>query len=162
MYTLLVLYVDDILLTGNDQQGIDETISHLESRFISRNLGYAKCFINIKIQQLTNNHILVHQEQYVSDILHQFSVQNAHPVKTSMISVHNHKLKLYDVEKVFPYKQALGCLQYLANYTRLDIAFALGYLATFQSNPQPIHWTSVKRIFRYLQGYPKKWYKTRL
>lgn len=41
---------------------------------------------------------------------------------------------------------------YLANNTRPDITFAVHFLARFQTDPQDIHHTMIKRIFRYISG----------
>ena len=41
---------------------------------------------------------------------------------------------------------------YLSGWTRPDIAFAVGNVARFCSNPTREHWTAVKRILRYLKG----------
>lgn len=51
-----------------------------------------------------------------------------------------------------PYKNAIRSLLYLNMYTHPDIAFAVNYLARFQSDPQNYHWTLVKRVFQYLKG----------
>ena len=40
---------------------------------------------------------------------------------------------------------------YLVTGTRPDLAFVVGHLAQFMSNPGPLHWSAVKRNFRYLQ-----------
>ncbi|XP_074032159.1 uncharacterized protein [Leptinotarsa decemlineata] len=50
------------------------------------------------------------------------------------------------------YQMAIRSLLYAAQSTRPDIAFAVGALSKFNSNPGPEHWTALKRIFRYLQG----------
>jgi hypothetical protein len=50
------------------------------------------------------------------------------------------------------YRQAIGKLQYLAQGTRPDIAFAVGVLGRFRSQPSSAHWIGVKRILRYLGG----------
>ena len=36
--------------------------------------------------------------------------------------------------------------------TKPDIAQAVGVLSKFMSNPWKDHWTTVKRVFRYLRG----------
>jgi len=51
-----------------------------------------------------------------------------------------------------PYQEAVGCLLYLVQGTRPDIAFAVGNVSRFNSNHGHAHWTAVKRIFRYLKG----------
>jgi hypothetical protein len=49
------------------------------------------------------------------------------------------------------YAQLIGSLMYLALATRPDISYAVNRLAQFTSKPKPMHWTAVKRIFRYLK-----------
>ncbi|XP_075162840.1 uncharacterized protein LOC142235473 [Haematobia irritans] len=51
-----------------------------------------------------------------------------------------------------PYQEAIGCLLYLFQETRPDLAYAVNYLNKFNNNFDNSHWTSVKRIFRYLKG----------
>jgi hypothetical protein len=51
-----------------------------------------------------------------------------------------------------PYLSDVGSLFFAAIFTRPDIAFAVGYLARFNSNPGPAHWVAVKHLFRYLKG----------
>jgi hypothetical protein len=46
----------------------------------------------------------------------------------------------------------IGSLMYLAHGTRPDIAYATQKLAQYTKDPKPVHWTAVKRIFRYLKG----------
>src|ERR1700743_1607588 len=43
-------------------------------------------------------------------------------------------------------------MMYLAVSTRPDIAYAVGVLARFSSNPGTTHWAAVKHLFRYLKG----------
>lgn len=52
--------------------------------------------------------------------------------------------------KDFPYRQVLGSFIFLANYTRPDISFSVHYLARFQTDPQPLHWTLLQRILYYI------------
>ena len=49
------------------------------------------------------------------------------------------------------YAQLIGSLMYLAIASRPDIAYSVNRLAQFTSSPKAIHWTAVKRIFRYLK-----------
>ena len=51
-----------------------------------------------------------------------------------------------------PYPSAVGSLKYAMVCTRLDIAHAMGVLSKFMSNPGKDHWTTVKRVFKYLCG----------
>eukprot|EP00253_Pinus_taeda_P016824 PITA_16824 len=51
-----------------------------------------------------------------------------------------------------PYVSAIGRLMYAMVYTRPDIARAMGLLSRFMSKPGKEHWTTTKRVFRYLCG----------
>ena len=51
-----------------------------------------------------------------------------------------------------PYIHAMGSLMYLAILTCPNIAYAVGVLAKFNSNPGVPHWKAVKHVFRYLKG----------
>ncbi|XP_071740937.1 secreted RxLR effector protein 161-like [Rutidosis leptorrhynchoides] len=50
------------------------------------------------------------------------------------------------------YSRAIGCLMYDMTSTYPDIAFIVGKLSRFTSNPNAIHWRVVVRAFKYLQG----------
>jgi hypothetical protein len=54
--------------------------------------------------------------------------------------------------KSVPYIHAVRSLMYLAIATRPDIAYAVGVLARFNSNPGKAHWNAVKHLFHYLKG----------
>jgi hypothetical protein len=54
--------------------------------------------------------------------------------------------------KGIPYLAAVGALMYLATSTCPDIAYTVGCLARFNSNPGIVHWHAVKHLLRYLKG----------
>ncbi|XP_062542059.1 uncharacterized protein LOC134210052 [Armigeres subalbatus] len=53
--------------------------------------------------------------------------------------------------KRIPFKEAVGCLSFVAQITRPDIAYALNAVSQFSSNPGRQHWEAVKKIMRYLK-----------
>jgi hypothetical protein len=61
-----------------------------------------------------------------------------------------------DDEEIFgpevPYLSAIGALMYLANCTRLVIAFSVNLLARYSSAPTRRLWNGVKHVLRYLRG----------
>ena len=54
--------------------------------------------------------------------------------------------------KNIPYASVVGSLMYAQVYTRPDIAFFVGMLGRYQSNPGIDHWKTAKKVMRYLQG----------
>ena len=51
-----------------------------------------------------------------------------------------------------PYASCVGSLMYAMIATRPDIAFAVGVVSRFMSDPGKKHWETVKGILRYLSG----------
>ena len=54
--------------------------------------------------------------------------------------------------KNIPYASAVGSLMYAQVCTRPDIAYAVGVLGRYQSNPGMDHWKAAKKVMGYLQG----------
>nr|GEU42852.1 zinc finger, CCHC-type [Tanacetum cinerariifolium] len=50
------------------------------------------------------------------------------------------------------YSRAIRCLMYAMISTRPDIAFAVGKLSRYTSNPSALHWQALGRVFKYLKG----------
>ena len=53
--------------------------------------------------------------------------------------------------KAIPYTSAVGSIMYAQVCTRPDIAFVVGMLGRYLSNPGMNHWIAVKKVLRYLQ-----------
>ncbi|GJY28800.1 zinc finger, CCHC-type containing protein [Tanacetum coccineum] len=50
------------------------------------------------------------------------------------------------------YSRAIGSLMYAMTSTRPDIAYVVGRLSRFTSNPSRQHWQAITRVFKYLKG----------
>nr|GEY60051.1 zinc finger, CCHC-type [Tanacetum cinerariifolium] len=59
--------------------------------------------------------------------------------------------QVYNVSQL-KYSRAIGCLMYAMISTRPDIAFAVGKLSRYTSNPSALHWQALGRVFQYLKG----------
>jgi Reverse transcriptase (RNA-dependent DNA polymerase)/gag-polypeptide of LTR copia-type/GAG-pre-integrase domain/Integrase core domain len=159
MLVIIPVFIDDITLASNSKDKIDTTIKELEGHFKLRNLGPTSWLLGMKItRDLSNHSISLSQQQYITDILKEYGFADCNPISTPMdpgLTLQKTQ-SLSDEDKEFmskvPYLSAVGSLTYLAQCTRPDIAFAVGTLAKYNSNPSPIHWKAVKHVFRYLQG----------
>ena len=155
---IIPVFIDDITLASNSQSKIDKTIKDLELHFKLRNLGPTSWLLGMKITRDFSNHsISLSQHQYITDKLKEFGFNDCSPTTTPMDpGLVLQKTQLSDQDKEYmskiPYLQAIGSLIYLSQCTRPDIAYAVGTLAKFNSNPAPIHWKAVKHLFKYLQG----------
>src|SRR6201999_3330088 len=156
---IIPVFIDDITLASNSQYKIDNTIRELEKHFKLRNLGPASFLLGIKIAVDSKTHsISLSQHQYIEDMLDHYGFATCNAVTTPLDPglVLEKTKTLSDTDKEFmakaPYINAVGSLPYLAQCTRPDIAYAVGALARYNSNPSPTHWNAVAHLFKYLQG----------
>ncbi|KAL5554993.1 hypothetical protein UlMin_037229 [Ulmus minor] len=150
--TLIVLvYVDDIIITGSSSEMISSLITRLDSVFALRDLGRLSYFLGIEVSY-NEGSIHLSQTKYISDLLHKTDMFDSKPAKTP--GAVGKTLSKFDgdpVEDVTQYRSVVGALQYVT-MTRPDIAFAVNKACQFMQQPTTSHWLSVKRILRYLRG----------
>ena len=158
-FIILSLYVDDILITGNNKL-IDVTKKWLSSYFEMKDMGEASYVLGVKIFRDHSKRLLgLSQETYIKKMLKRYHMHDCKPMnilveKNLSLSIDicpkapNGKEKMSKV----PYFNAIGSLMYAMVCTCLDICYIIGLVSKFQSNPGPKHWMVVKRILRYLKG----------
>nr|GEU68454.1 hypothetical protein [Tanacetum cinerariifolium] len=148
---IICLYVDDMLIFGTDQNQVDKTKKFLSSRFSMKDMGEADIILGIKIKR-ENQGIVITQSHYIEKILKKFNCEVCSLVSTPMDLVE--KLKLNTVKPVdqLKYSRAIGCLMYVMTNTTPDIAYDVGRLSRFTSNPSRQHWKAITRVFKYLRG----------
>ncbi|XP_059073404.1 uncharacterized mitochondrial protein AtMg00810-like [Cryptomeria japonica] len=149
---ILVLYVDDLLITGEDNL-IDKCKKDLVAEFDMKDMGLLHYFLGLEIIQ-NKDHIFLSQKKYISDILNRFGMVDCKPLATPM-ETNLHKLK-DEAENSEPadvtlFRQIIGSLMYLVN-TRPDICYATNVLSHFMCEPKQIHLVAAKHILRYLKG----------
>ena len=110
---IVVLYVDDLIFTGNDNFPIGEFKVAMKNEFEMIDLGLLKYFLRIEVKQIHDG-IFISQEKYAGKILERFKMQNskAAPTPTAV----GLKLSKEDSSKrVDPtlYKSMVGSLMYL-------------------------------------------------
>ncbi|RVW30591.1 Retrovirus-related Pol polyprotein from transposon TNT 1-94 [Vitis vinifera] len=83
MCIYLVVYVDDIVITGSDQDGIQKLKQHLFTHFQTKDLGKLKYFLGIEIAQSSSG-VVLSQRKYALDILEETGMLDCKPVDTPM------------------------------------------------------------------------------
>ncbi|RVW70964.1 Retrovirus-related Pol polyprotein from transposon RE1 [Vitis vinifera] len=79
----LVVYVDDIVIIGSDQNGIQKLKQHLFTHFQTKDLGKLKYFLGIEIAQSSSG-VVLSQRKYALDILEETGMLDCKPVDTPM------------------------------------------------------------------------------
>ena len=72
-------------------------------------------------------------------------------VKFNLDQCPKNELKREQMHNI-PYASVIGSLMYAQVYTRPNIAFTIGILGRYQSNPSLDHWRATKKVMRYVQG----------
>eukprot|EP00253_Pinus_taeda_P036216 PITA_36216 len=148
---IVVLYIDDVIFTGNDDYLIKNFKSVMKEEFEMTDMGLLRYFLGIEVDQ-NENGIFISQARYVNEVLERFNMQEFMAAITPMVM--GLKLSKEDSSKDFDpslYKSIVGSLMYLTT-TRPDIMFAVSLISRFVERPKEAHWQAAKRILRYVKG----------
>jgi hypothetical protein len=103
----LVVYVDDLLITRNNETYIAFIKKELKKGFEMTNLGHRHYYLGIEVIQ-NPKYIFISQKRYTGELLNKFGMEECNHVYTPM--EHNLKLtsnKGYGFEDVTKYKQLM-------------------------------------------------------
>jgi hypothetical protein len=149
---ILVLYVDDLFLTGAERL-IVGCKRELASEFEMKDLGLMHYFLGLEVWQKPGE-IFLRQGKYTVEILSRFSMMDCKSMATPMMT-NLKKLSdsTSDSDLVDPtmYRKLIGSLMYLVN-TRPNIFFAVSTLSQFMVESRHFHWVATKHVLRYLRG----------
>ncbi|OIT08211.1 PREDICTED: uncharacterized protein LOC109236747 [Nicotiana attenuata] len=145
----IIVYVDDIIVNGNQPQTVKSTIDALSSRFSLKDLGLLHYFLGVEVTQ-TADGLLISQHKYIKDLLQDVNMAECKGVLTPITSTCTFETSHEDskVDGTL-YRRVIGKLHYMF-FTRPDIAFAISKLSQFMHQPGVSHWKVVKRLLRYL------------
>uniref|UniRef100_A0A6N2L3B4 Fe2OG dioxygenase domain-containing protein n=1 Tax=Salix viminalis TaxID=40686 RepID=A0A6N2L3B4_SALVM len=158
-YIFLVLYVDDILLASSDIGLLHETKKFLAKNFEMKDLGEASFVLGIQIHRDHSRSILgLSQKSYIKKVLKRYGMQDCKPGDTpvakgdkfSLNQCPKNDFEKREIQKI-PYASVVGSLMYAQVCTRPDIAYIIGILGRYLSNPGIDHWKAAKRVLRVLR-----------
>ena len=153
--TILIVYVDDIIVTGNHEEEISRLKKILSKEFEIKDLGALKYFLGMEIAR-SRKGIFISQRKYTLDLLKETGMLGCKPSDTPMDSFNKigSKENQAAIDKG-RYQRLVGKLIYLS-HTRPDICFAVSVVSQFMNNPTEEHQEAVYRILRYLKMTPGK------
>ncbi|XP_031265487.1 uncharacterized protein LOC116123885 [Pistacia vera] len=159
----LIVYVDDILITGNDEKVIIELKEYFHNTFHIKDSGAPKFFLGIEIA-CSSEGISLSQWKYVFELIADSRLATCKP---SIIPVEqNVKLTTqeYDEKSQNPeidlllkdsssYQWLVRRLIYLT-MTRPYISYAVQILNQFMHAPKQSHMDATMKVLKYLKGCP--------
>ncbi|KAH9750239.1 protein kinase domain-containing protein [Citrus sinensis] len=153
--TFVLVYVDDIIVAGNDVAEVSRIKDFLAQKFYIKALGKLKYFLGIKVARSSCG-IFLSQRKYALDILKDAGLLAGRVSHFPM----EQQLRLSSTDgdllsNPSSYRRLVGRLIYLT-VTRPDIVFAVHVLSRFMHEPRTTHMDAAIRVLRYLKGSPSK------
>uniref|UniRef100_A0A2N9IZP8 Integrase catalytic domain-containing protein n=1 Tax=Fagus sylvatica TaxID=28930 RepID=A0A2N9IZP8_FAGSY len=133
--TLLLLYVDDMIITGDDMQGIQDLKRFLGQHFEMKDQGLLSYFLGLEVSSSSDGYYLT-QAKYTSDLISRAGITDSKIVDTPI--EYNNRLNTHDGEPLPDatlYRQLVGSLVYLT-VTRPDISYAVHIVSQFMAAPR--------------------------
>ena len=134
--SIVTIWVDDLLLFISDDEIMVRVKEYINFTWETTDIGESIKIISIEIT-LGLNFISISQQNYITDILQQEHMLAANPVGTPL----DHNIQLEpnldgtNGNRSNSFAHLLEELQWVANTTRLDIAYAVNKLAAYTANP---------------------------
>ena len=154
-FTILLVYVDGIILTSNSLSEFQHIKSILHSSFKIKDLGQLKYFLGLEVAH-SKQGISLCQRKYCLDLLSDSGTISSKLVSTpsdASLKLHHDSSPPY--EDIPSYRRLIGRLLYL-NSTRPNITFITQQLSQFLSKPTQSHHNAALRVLKYLKGCPSK------
>ena len=152
--SIILIYVDDVILVGPDDQEIDDIVKIMAGAFKITDEGTLADYLGVKIRRDENGGLLMTQGHMIESILNDLGIDE-NTKKKATTPAFPSKLLTRDEDgeefnKSWDYRSVIGKLNYLEKCTRPDLAFSVHQCARFASNPRRSHAEAVERIGHYL------------
>ncbi|XP_049360668.1 uncharacterized mitochondrial protein AtMg00810-like [Solanum verrucosum] len=159
---IVLVYVDDLLITGSNITLIEKAKQILNHKFKMKDLGELKYFLGIEIMKSTRG-VLLNQRKYVLELSSEMGLSGSKPTIT-LLEV-NRKLTTREFDEATnstrdellsdanAYQRLIEKLLYVT-ITRLDICFSVQTLWQFMQMPKRSHWEAALRTIKYLKNSP--------
>ena len=149
---IICLYVDDLVITGSNENDIKQFKEKMISEFKMTNLGELAYFLGLEFIK-TSKGMMLHQRKYIiTDVLKRFKMQNCNtaptPLEANIKQINDADETSVDITL---YRQIVGSSRYIC-HSRPDISFAAGLASRFMEYPKQSHRVAAKRILSYLKG----------
>ncbi|CAM8990642.1 unnamed protein product [Rhodiola kirilowii] len=153
VFLALLVYVDDVILTGTSTKLIQQVKAYIHDLFKIKDLGQLRYFLGFEVARSSDG-LFLNQRKYALELISEAGLLACKPSSTPMDC--KHKLGLStapDLADPGPYRRLVGQLIYLTN-TRPDLAYPIHILSQFMCKPTEDHLSAAHRVLRYLKSAP--------
>ncbi|KAE8237380.1 hypothetical protein A4X06_0g9247 [Tilletia controversa] len=155
--TIILVYVDDVAIAAPNEEAVAEVKRQFTSWFKMTDNGPLTSMLGIRILRSRCGQVAtMNQAGYIDQVLQRYGMEACKPSDTPMSesfkNIGPREGSTATTHERHYFAALIGCLLWLAQGTRMDIAFAVGKLARFMGNPSDEHVSAAKRVLRYLAG----------
>ncbi|XP_042426028.1 uncharacterized mitochondrial protein AtMg00810-like [Zingiber officinale] len=148
---IVLLYVDDIILTGSNYAEVTRLQEELSLRFDMKKLGELSNFLGLQIENLDKG-IYVSQFSYAKRLIEKFGLIDGKKRSTPLdVNTRLHRDEGTCLSDPRPFRTLVGSLIYLT-ITRPDIAFSVGMVSRYMQEPRKPHFEEAKKILKYVNS----------
>ncbi|GJZ69683.1 ribonuclease H-like domain-containing protein [Tanacetum coccineum] len=149
----LLVYVDDLVITGNNVDEIEKFKRFLSNKFKIKDLGELKYFLGIEALK-TAIGLCLNQRKYYLELLHEYGLLACRPVMTPlpeniMLSSEDSNIDKF-LSNITNYQKLVEKLIYLT-HTRPDISYFVHCLSQHMNAPWKSHFDFAMRVLKYLK-----------
>jgi hypothetical protein len=155
-HTIVVVYVDDVIITGNHEPTIDALMEALSGAFMKiTDLGIVTRYVGIDItRDMVNHSISFTQKPYIESYLRDEGIdvqaailsskQNLTPMNPTI------DLNVKGDGSIEPIRDRVGKLRFMTDRTHPELLVAVGKLAMAGETPSKNHITGLSQMNHYL------------
>ncbi|KAI1004337.1 hypothetical protein K3495_g3875 [Podosphaera aphanis] len=148
----VLLHVDDFQVMGPNLSKIESLMHALQKKYNLKTVN-TDLFLGIEIKSSPHGTLKISQGQYARTLINRHGLSDCKVANSPIERLMENNQQCSQGEKT-KYNSCIGGLQYLANNTRPDIAFAVNHLARFLANPSKEHSLAARRVLRYIAKDP--------
>ena len=156
---VILLYVDDMVLIAKTTEELKKVLKMLEEIYDVKRLGRVHDFLGVRCEQrgadftMSQSTYIERVAERYGEFLEKRAYTPLHPGGVpSAINCPDKEERALDK----PYRELLGCLLFVAQRTRPDVAFSVSLLGQYSSNPGKKHWDGLQQVMRYLYHTSKQ------
>ncbi|CAM8966099.1 unnamed protein product [Rhodiola kirilowii] len=151
--TFLLVYVDDIVITGTSTDVVTAVKQFIHAKFKLKDLGLLRFFLGLEVARGPKC-IQLNQRKYVMDLLEDQNMVDCKPACTPMDTKHCLSVSKADpIPDAMVYIRSIGKLIYLT-ITRPELSYAVHILSQFMQSPTVEHLRAAHRVLRYIKAAP--------
>ena len=148
----VLIHVDDILMSSNNVNMINELQINMNKEFELKDLGEVKLFLGIEIEKDRFGNYMINQEKYIDEVVAKSGLDDAKFSKYPLDPGYEKIICKEKLENNKEYQKLIGMLLYISTNTRPDISASVSILSQKIKDPTKNDLNEVKRLIKYLKG----------